>query len=71
MKVALGLDDRFDLVWNGLDQVFQGFRVSPAGIYRGLKIFKISGVRIAISTLALKIPPRYPMGDRSGVFGSL
>jgi hypothetical protein len=35
------------LVWNGLDQVFQGFRANhfPAGIYRGLKIFKISGVR--------------------------
>jgi hypothetical protein len=43
-KVALGLDDRFDLVWNGSEQVFQGFRANhfPAGIYRGLKIFKIS-----------------------------
>jgi hypothetical protein len=35
-KVALGLDDRFYLVWNGFDQVFQGFRANqfPAGIYK-------------------------------------
>jgi hypothetical protein len=42
-KVALGLNDRFDLVWNGLDLVFKGFRANafPAGFYSGLKIFEI------------------------------
>jgi hypothetical protein len=45
-KVALGLNARFDLVWNGLDLVFQGFRANhfPAGFHRGLKIFEIPGV---------------------------
>jgi hypothetical protein len=27
-KGALGLNDRYDLVWNGLDLVFQGFRAN-------------------------------------------
>jgi hypothetical protein len=35
-KVALGLDDRFYLVWNGFDQVFKGFRANhfPAAFHR-------------------------------------
>ncbi len=41
-KVSLGLNDRFDLVWNEKDLVFQGF---PAGFHSGLKIFEIPGVR--------------------------
>jgi hypothetical protein len=42
-EVALGLNDRFDLVWNGFDQVFQGFRANhlPTGFHCGLKILKI------------------------------
>jgi hypothetical protein len=45
-KVALGLSDRFGLVWNGFEQVFQGFRANHflAGFHSGLKIFKIPGV---------------------------
>jgi hypothetical protein len=46
-KLALGLSDRFDLVWNGLDQVFQGLRANHflACFHSSLKIFKIPGVR--------------------------
>jgi hypothetical protein len=45
-KVTFGFNDRFDLVWNGLDLVFKGFRANafPAGFYSGLKIFEIPGV---------------------------
>jgi hypothetical protein len=45
-KEALGLNYRFDLVWNRLDMVFQGFRANhfPTGFHSGLKIFKIPGV---------------------------
>ena len=45
-KVAFGLNDRFDLVWNEFNQVFQGFRANhfPSGFHSGLKIFKIPGV---------------------------
>ncbi len=46
-KEALGINDRFDLVWNWLDKVFQGFRANHflTGFHCGLKLFKVLRVR--------------------------
>ncbi len=52
-------------VWNGLDQVFQGFRANhfQAGFHSGLKFWRFLGYGFEISA------ERILMGDRSGESG--